>query len=175
MRARLGQTGTRSQWLLAVIACVLGQVLGSSPAAHAEPNGGDPSSPYPASYFVLRYYDKVKYDDYFTSSSGGVWFSTPSGLNCGIWDRGAFGCSGDIPGAPDTHNIGWVSGQIRMRTDPSFALLTPPGRAERELAPRTYIEYNGTRCATMGDSSTYCSRGPFRLFVTPTHTWVSPP
>jgi len=159
---------------LAVISCAIAQVFATSGTSHAEPNGGDPSSPFPASYFLLRYYDKVNPYDYFTNSAGGVWFSTPLGLNCGIWDRGAFGCAGDIRGAPGTTNIGWVSGQIRMRTDPGFALLTPPGRAERDLPPRSYIEYNGTTCATMADTSTYCSRGQFRFFVTPTHTWLSP-
>lgn len=160
---------------LAMTACVIAHVVTAATTAHAQPNSGDPSSPYPAPYFILRYYDEVKYDDYFTRSSGGVWFSTPLGLNCGIWDRGAFGCSGNIRGAPGTSNVGWVSGQIRMRTDPAFAILTPPGRAERELAPRTYITYNGTTCATMADASTYCSRGQFKFFVTPTRTWVSPP
>lgn len=164
-------------WLLrgvAVIACVIAQICATVPTSQAEPNGGDPSSPYPASYFILRYYESVEYDDYFTSSSGGVWFTTPLGLNCGIWDRGAFACQGDIRGAPGVTNVGWVSGQIRMRTDPGFAFLTPPGRAERELPPRSYIAYNGTTCATMADLSTYCSRGYFRFFVTPTHTWLSP-
>lgn len=160
-------------------------VFVASPAANAEPAGnaggaggagGAESSPYPQAYFILNYYDKVRYDDYFTASAGGVWFSTPLGLNCGIWDRGAFGCTGDIRGAPvGTTNVGWVSGQIRMRTDPGFAFLTPPGRADRDLPPRSYIEYNGTTCATMADSSTYCTRGPFKFFVTPTQTWLSPP
>jgi hypothetical protein len=176
MRGRKKRGVIRVSRGLAAIACVIAQLCATPAMSHAEPNGGDPSSPFPASYFILRYYDKVKYDDYFTSSSGGVWFSTPLGLNCGIWDRGAFGCSGNIPGAPPgTTNVGWVSGQIRMRWDPGFAVLTPPGRAERELAPRSYIAYNGTTCATMADSSTYCSRGQFRFFLTPTRTWLAPP
>lgn len=146
------------------------------PSARAEPNGGSAASPYPSTYLILDYYDKVKYDDYFTSSAGGVWFSTPLGLNCGIWDRGSFGCVGDIRGAPPgTTNIGWVNGNVVTRYDWLLGVQFPAGRAERELPPRSYIEYNGTRCATMADSSTYCARGPFRFFVTPTRTWLSPP
>lgn len=161
---------------LVLIACVIAQVFATAAVAAAQPNGGDPSSPYPAPYFILRYYDKVKYDDYFTRSAGGVWFSTPLGLNCGIWDRGSFGCAGNIPGAPPgTKNVGWVNGNIQMRYDWLLGFQFPPGRAERELAPRHYISYNGTTCSTMADSSTYCSRGQFRFFITPTRTWLSPP
>jgi hypothetical protein len=173
---RLWGTARRACHWLAVIACLSGPVLVTSPAVHAEPASGAMSDPYPDTYLVLRYYDKVRYDDYFTDSASGVWFSTPLGLNCGIWDRGSFGCTGDIRGAPPgTTNIGWVSGQIVMRYDPGLAVLFPPGRAERDLPPRSYIEYNGTRCATMTDLSTYCSRGPFKFFVTPTQTRLSPP
>jgi hypothetical protein len=163
------------RWLVTTV-CVPGLVLAASPAVNAEPNGGDPSSPYPARYLILRYYDSVHYDDYFTSSAGGVWFSTPLGLNCGIWDRGSFGCTGDIRGAPPgTTNIGWVNGNIVTRYDWLLGVQFPAGRAERELPPRSYIAYNGTTCATMADTSTYCSRGPYRFFVTPTQTWLSPP
>ena len=177
MTGRLAGTARRLGHWLAVCASVSGLVMATSPVVHAEPDTGSPTSPFPVTNLIINYYDKVKYDDYFTSSSGGVWFSTPLGLNCGIWDRGAFACTGDIRGAPDgsTNVVGWVSGQIRMRWDPSFTILMPPGRAERDLPPRTYIEYNGTRCATMVDTSTYCQRGPFRFFVTPTRTWLAPP
>lgn len=161
---------------IAAFACVSGFLFVASPPVNAEPNSGSETSPFPASYFILDYYDRVKYDDYFTRSSGGVWFSTPLGLNCGIWDRGSFGCSGNIPGSPPgTTHIGWITGQIHPRYDSTLPLWFPPGRAERELAPRTYIDYNGTRCATMADTSTYCSRGAFRFFVTPTKTWLAPP
>jgi hypothetical protein len=157
-------------------ACAGGLVLATSPGAHAEPDTGDSKSPFPRTNLILNTYEKVKYDDYFTSSSGGVWFSTPLGLNCGIWDRGSFGCTGDIPGAPPgTTNVGWITGQIRTRYDRALGLQFPPGRAERDLPPRNYIEYNGTRCVTMADTSTYCQRGPFRFLVTPTRTWLAPP
>ena len=176
MRASVGRTvRSLGRWVWTT-ACVGGLMVGTSVGVRAEPNGGSPTSPYPAIYFILNYYDKVKYDDYFTSSAGGVWFSTPLGLNCGIWDRGSFGCSGDIRGAPPgTTNIGWVNGNIVTRYDWLLGVQFPPGRAERDLPPRNYIQYNGTTCATMADTSTYCSRGPYRFMVTPTQTWLSPP
>lgn len=185
MTARPSSATSVIRHWLAVISCMGGLVITTSPVVHAEPDGGGTPSgasgdvnaaSFPDVTFINKYFDTVRYDDYFTRSSGGVWFSTPLGLDCGIWDRGAFGCRGEIRGAPPgTTNVGWVSGQIRMRWDPGFAVLMPPGRAERELPPRTYISYNGTTCATMGDGSTFCYRGPFRLFVMPTRTWLAPP
>jgi hypothetical protein len=173
---RPGAVATRLCRRLVLFACAIGLILVMTPAAHAEPNGGSPSSPFPSTYTILNYYDKVKYDGYFTNSAGGVWFSTPLGLNCGIWDRGSFGCTGDIRGAPPgTTNVGWITGQIEARYDWALGLQFPPGRAERDLPPRSYIEYNGTRCTTMADTSTYCQRGPYRIFVTPTRTWLNPP
>jgi hypothetical protein len=175
MMSRKRNRPRRVRHRLKVFAWVNAFMLMGSPTVLAEPNSGSASSPYPTTYLILDYYDKVNYDDYFTSSAGGVWFSTPLGLNCGIWDRGSFGCTGDIRGAPPgTTNIGWVNGNIVTRYDWLLGAQFPPGRGERELAPRSYIEYNGTQCATMADSSTYCVRGPFRFFVTPTRTWLSP-
>ncbi|WP_202915681.1 hypothetical protein [Mycolicibacterium sp. CBMA 234] len=155
---------------------MIGLLLLPTPAAHAEPSGGPAQSPFPDANLIMRYYDLVHYDDYFIDGVGGVWFSTPLGLNCGIWDRGSFGCTGDIRGAPPgTSRIGWITGQIEPRYDPALAVQFPPGQAQRDLPPHSYIEYNGTRCATMADLSTYCSHGPFRFYVTPTRTWLAPP
>lgn len=136
-------------------------------------------TPYPEIGLILTSYERLQPVDFFTPSNEGVWFSTPLGLNCGIWDRGSFGCTGDIRGAPPgTTHIGWVNGNIVTRYDTYDPLLRfqfPPGRGERMLPPRSYIVYNGTRCTTMTDTSTYCERGPFRFFVTPTKTFLSPP
>jgi hypothetical protein len=171
-----GRARLRPARWVAVVLCATGLGVALMPAAQAQPNSGSPSSPYPPDNLILNYYHKATYSDYFTASAGGVWFSTPLGLNCGIWDRGSFGCTGDIRGAPPgTTNIGWVNGNIVTRYDWLLGVQFPPGRAERALPPRTYLEYNGTWCATMADTSTYCSRGPFRFYVTPTHTWLSPP
>jgi len=134
------------------------------------------STPFPDAGPILQSYQRQQPSEFFTASNEGVWFSTPLGLNCGIWDRGGFGCAGSIPGAPqgDTH-IGWVTGNIVTRYDPLLSFQFPPGRAERMLPPRSYVEYNGTRCATMTDNSTYCAHGPYRFFITPTKTFLSPP
>ena len=162
------------RWLM--VACLGGLMIAAAPPATAEPNGGSETSPYPSTYLILNYYNKTPVEDYFTNSAGGVWFTTPLGLNCGIWDRGSFGCTGDIRGAPPgTTNIGWVNGNIVTRYDWLLGAQFPPGRAERDLPPRSFIEYNGTRCSTMADTSTYCQRGPFRFLVTPSKTWLSPP
>jgi hypothetical protein len=162
--------------VIATIALATGVVLVTSPGAHAEPDPSGTPPPYPDTNLIVRSYERVRYDDYFTASAGGVWFSTPLGLNCGIWDRGSFGCTGDITGAPPgTTNIGWVNGNIVTRYDWLLGVQFPAGRAEKELPPRSYIEYNGSRCATMTDASVYCARGPFKFFVTPTGTYLSPP
>lgn len=150
-------------------------MLVAAPAVQADPAAGPPD-PFPDYKHIVRYYHEVKYDDYFTGSSGGVWFSTPLGLNCGIWDRGSFGCTGDIRGAPPgTTNIGWVNGNIVTRYDWLLGVQFPPGRAERDLPPSSYINYNGTVCATMADTSTYCRRGPYKFLVTQTRSWLAPP
>jgi len=137
------------------------------------------ANPYPDLAVIAGSYDRRQPAEYFSASNEGVWFSTPLGLNCGIWDRGSFGCTGDIRGAPPgTTNIGWINSNNVTRFnafDPLLPLQFPPGRAEQVLPPRTYLEYNGTRCATMADGSTYCGRGPFQFLVTPTKTILSPP
>lgn len=159
---------------LAMSAFVIALVIGTAPAAHADPSG--PPSPYPDQNLIWRSYAEHQPDEFFTASANGVWFTSPSGLNCGIWDRGSFGCAGDIRGASagDDH-IGWVNGNIVVRHDGLLRLQFPPGQAERPLRPRTYVQYLGTMCAVMADTSTYCARGPYQFFVTPTQTWLSPP
>lgn len=135
--------------------------------------------PFPDVDLIVGFYDSRRASDFFTASNEGVWFSTPLGLNCGIWDRGSFGCTGDIRGAPPgTTRVGWVNGNIVTRYDAFDPLLRfqfPPGRAEQPLPPRNYVDYNGTRCATMADGSTYCARGAFRFYLTADKTWLSPP
>ena len=165
------------RWL--ATAFVIGLAASTAPAGNAEPAGGPPPSPYPDDALILTAYGQLGPNEFFTASAAGVWFLSPLGLNCGIWDRGSFGCIGDIRGAPPgTTHIGWVNGNIVTRYDtydPLLRIQFPPGQAERTLPPRSYVSYNGTRCATMADSSTYCARGPFKFLVTPTRTWLSPP
>ncbi len=160
-------------------ALVIGLAMSFPPAGVADPPADPAASRYPDEALILGSYDRLEPSEFFTATAAGVWFFSPLGLNCGIWDRGSFGCTGDIRGAPPgTHHIGWVTGSIVTRYDthdPLLSMQLPAGQAERSLPPRSYVTYNGTMCATTADGSTYCSRGPFKFFVTPTHTVLSPP
>lgn len=164
------------RWATSIL---IGLAVSSPPAAVADPPADAAAGRYPDEALILGAYDHLEPSEFFTASASGVWFLSPLGLNCGIWDRGSFGCTGDIRGAPPgTHRIGWITGSIVTRYDthdPLLSMQFPSGQAERGLPPRSYLTYNGTTCATMADSSTYCSRGPFKFFVTPTHTLLSPP
>jgi hypothetical protein len=153
-------------------------LAGKKPPADTLPPARE--TPYPDFALIVTAYERRPPEEFFTASNYGVWFTNPLGLNCGIFDtRGSFGCSGDIRGAPEgTTEIGWLKGNIVTRYDAYDPLLRasfPTGRAERMLPPRSYVEYNGTRCATMADTSTYCTRGPFQFMITPTKTYLSPP
>lgn len=155
----------------------LGIAIVRAPLSGAVPQPGNPPSPFPDLDLILRSYDQLQPEEFSDGSSPGVWFLTADGQNCGIFDyKGSFGCEGNIPGAPQGLNhIGWYNGNIVVRYDPVAGIQFPLGRGERVLPPRTYLEYNGTMCATMADTSTFCRRGPFRFFITATHTWLSPP
>lgn len=105
---------------------------------------------------------------YVVAEHSGVWFSSPWGLNCGIWDEGDFGCTGIIPGAPTNANqIGWFDGDSAVHYDTTQELRFYTGQPQRPLLARTVIEYRGTTCATTPDMSVYCFRGPFRFLVSP--------
>lgn len=158
-----------------VFVIALGLGFGLPPIGQAEPDVDARPSPYPDGALILRVYDQRQPDEFFTASANGVWFTSPTGLNCGIWDRGSFGCIGDIHSSAGDDRIGWVNGNIVVRHDGLLRFQFPPGRAERPLPPRSYVEYLGTRCAVMADTSTYCARGPYQFIVTPTGTWLSPP
>lgn len=165
-----------------VVALWIGLAVGSTSVGHADPNGGPAPNPYPSFEFMMRSYDRHEPDEFFTATqnftaSGNVlWFQAPGDLNCAIWDRGSFGCTGDIRGAPPgTTHIGWVNGNLVVRHDPQLGSQFPPGQAARPLPPRSYVSYLGTTCGVTPDSSTYCVRGPYRFLITPTRTWLSPP
>lgn len=161
---RTGAIGGLSALLVLAMAVLL-----SAAAAHAEPPE-DPNNPYPD----LRYFTEISADPYQVPGQG-VWFTSPSGLNCGIWWRGSFGCAGDsIPGAPpDVHQIGWYTGDTRVHYDWTMAVRFPQARGALTLPPLSYIQSEGTTCATPFDGGTYCERGPWRMFITPTHTWLN--
>jgi hypothetical protein len=164
---------------LAIVGVVATIVGGLVAPAHAEPASGD-SRPNP--YPELRYFTDIDAAPYAQSDPPGAslpdqpgyWFTTAQGLNCGIWFRGSFGCTGDIPGAAaGVHQIGWITGDTRVHYDWTLAIRFPPPRGSLTMPPLTYITSEGTTCATTLDASTYCERGPFRFLITPTHTWLN--
>lgn len=133
------------------------------------------AEPQPAAdpYPKLRYFTKIDVEPY-RADDGRYWFVTAQGLTCGIWFRGSFGCSGDIPGAPpDVHKIGWINGDTRVHYDWTMATRFPPPQGSLGIPRLNYIESDGTSCATTVDDSTYCERGPWRMLITPTHTWLN--
>ncbi|TPG32861.1 hypothetical protein [Mycolicibacterium hodleri] len=169
--------------LLAVFGVVATAMMRVVAPAQAEPAAGDPApNPYPD----LRYFAEIDSAPYnlgplpspdrpFGKFDPGVWFVTTQGLSCGIWYRGSFGCTGDvIPGASaDVHQIGWVTGDARVHYDWTMAVRFPGSRGSLTIPPLNYITMEGTSCGTTFDGSTYCERGPFRMLITTTHTWLN--
>jgi len=177
LRRRLGRIGAG----LAIVSVVASVLTGFVAPAHAEPASGDPAAtPYPE----LRYFTEIDAAPYAVGDTPaadfpdqpGVWFVTAQGLSCGIWFRGSFGCTGDIPGAPaGITRIGWITGDTRVHYDWTLAIRFPPTPSQglMTIPPLTYITSEGTTCATTLDGSTYCERGPFRFMITSTHTWLN--
>ncbi|MEU9806950.1 hypothetical protein [Mycobacterium sp. NPDC050853] len=127
-------------------------------AANAEP-----PSPYPD----ISRYAKVDFESYrLPPNDDGFWFSTPGGLNCGIWADGSFGCTGAIPGAPAGANqIGWFRGDGQPHFDetqqPRFT--NPGGLVQRVIPRNSYIAVNQgtgngdtTTCAVTDTNGVYC-------------------
>lgn len=86
-----------------VAAGVCAAVSGAVLAGRAPASADAPKKPYPD---VSRY-AKLDFEGFQIDGKPGVWFSSPTGLNCGIWDEGSFGCTEPIPGAPaGTNQIG---------------------------------------------------------------------
>jgi hypothetical protein len=141
--------------------------------AHAEPAGDAAvTDPFPDMAHVFAWYDEVEPDRLFLADRPGVWFLSPSGLNCGIWDRGSFGCTGDIPGAPPGSNhIAWFNGNRSVHHGWTAAIQFPAGQAVETLLPRSYVSYNSTTCVVKPDSSVYCGHGEFKFLMTATETW----
>jgi hypothetical protein len=151
---------------LAMVICIV--AAAAAPLAHAEPAAGV-KAPYPE----LRYFSEIDSSPYYIDGQG-FWFVTAQGLNCGIWIRGSFGCSGDIPGAPPgVQKIGWIDRDTRVHYDGTLAVRFPPTRGTLAIAPLSYITSEGTTCATTVDLSTYCEKGPWRLLITPSRTWLN--
>lgn len=161
--------GGTVRWLGA-LASVIVYIISSAATALADPASDVEPNPWPD----IRYYDHVDTGTY--AQPGGVWFTGPTGQNCGIWGLGNFGCVGDIPGAPPgTSHIGWINGDRAVHYDWSMAARFPSTQAQLMLPPRSSITHEGTTCAATPDGRTYCERGPLRFAIEPTKTWLSPP
>jgi len=166
--------------LAALVGTLTWVAMMSAPVGAAEPA---PDDAIPQPYPDLRYFTEIDAAPYNLSAAPGVslpdqpgyWFTTAQGLNCGIWFRGSFGCDGDIPGAPaDVHRIGWITGDTKVHYDWTLAIRYPQGpRGNLSIPPLSYINVEGTICATTVDHSTYCERGAARFLITDTHTWLS--
>jgi hypothetical protein len=149
-------------------------------AAGAPPVRADPidtpiaPNPYPADSLLLTTYTHVDPADYFLPGQYGVYFLSPTGLNCGIWYRGSFGCAGDLPGAPPGNDhIGWFNGDTRVHYDQNIAIGFPHATAVQVLPPRSYLTWNETTCASMADGGVYCYRALFRFMTTPGGTYLN--
>lgn len=163
--------GTKDRLYYALAMAVGMTVMAVSNAFMA---GAEPANSSPNPYPDIRYYDQLEANDFV--APGGVWFLAPTGQNCGIWGRGDFGCSGDIPGAPaGVKHIGWIDGDRAMHYDWTVAARFPATQAQQALPLRSRVTHEGTTCAATSDSRTYCERGPIRFVIEPTRTWLSAP
>lgn len=159
------------RWLAAIGLATVLTVGGASPV-QADPPPEGPGSPFPDTSVIAQYYTKQDPVGFFIPDHPGVWFLTPTGLNCGIWDRGGFGCSGAIPGAPpgDDH-IAWFNGNRAVHHGWTAAIQFPAGLAQRPLPPLNYVTSNATTCAVTSEGNTYCEHGEFKFMMTPRGTW----
>jgi len=167
MHQRIGSR----RWLAAT-ASTIGLMFGTATLGHAEPPADTPADPYPQMAHIESWYDQLEPDRFFIPDHPGVWFLSPSGLNCGIWTWGSFGCAGDIPGAPagDNH-IAWFNGNRGVHHGWTAAIQFPAGQAAQTLPPRSYVTYESTTCATTPDGNTYCGHGDFKFLITPSGPW----
>ena len=156
---------------LGACAAVSGAVLAAAGPAAADP----PKKPYPDT----SRYSKMDFEGFQIEDKPGVWFSSPTGLDCGIWDDGSFGCTGAIPGSPaGTNQIGWFRGDGAAHFDNTAQPRFSAGQAQRVLPANNYIEYAGAKCATAPDNGVYCFTGsPYpsngtQFLVNPTGSWL---
>ncbi|WP_078315733.1 hypothetical protein [Mycobacterium sp. D16Q16] len=164
-----------SQKWFAMVGAVasLAMSVGTALPAAADP----PKDPYPDT----SKYAKFDFEGFRIADKPGVWFSSTSGLSCGIWDDGSFGCNGVIPGAPaGTNQVGWFSGEGSAHFDNTEQIRFTSGEAQRVLPANNYIEYRNVRCATTPENHLYCGgagsgKGGYsgaRFLITPGKTWL---
>ncbi|MEU9806951.1 hypothetical protein [Mycobacterium sp. NPDC050853] len=125
---------------------------GVTATASADPK----ANPYPD----INRYAKLDFEGFRVGSDNdNLWFSTPRGLNCGIWADGSFGCNGVMPGSPvGTNQIGWFLGDNQPHFDnTSTVRFVNPGGLPQRLLPRNrYVELGKTVCAVTENDSVYC-------------------
>lgn len=153
---------------LGACSALAGALLTAGPAS-ADP----PKKPYPD----ISRYSKMDFEGFQITDKPGVWFSSPTGLDCGIWDDGSFGCTGPIPGSPaGTNQIGWFRGDGAAHFDNTAQPRFSSGQAQRVLPANNYIEYKGAKCATTPDNGVYCTTGytysESQFLVNPTGSWL---
>lgn len=158
------------RWLVAVASAVALAVAFAT-TGHADPLSDAPGAPFPAMSHITTWYNQLAPEEFFTPDHPGVWFLSPSGLNCGIWTWGSFGCTGDIPGAPPGDNhIAWFNGNRAVHHGWTAAMQFPAGQAAQVLPPRSFVTYESTTCAITPDNNTYCGHGEFKFLMTQTQT-----
>lgn len=162
-----------SRKLFAMVGAVAGLAIsvGAALPAAADP----PKNPYPDT----SKYAKLDFESFRIADKPGLWFSTPSGLECGIWEDGSFGCTGAIPGAPGGANqVGWFSGDSAAHFDNTGQPRFSSGQAQRVIPANNYIELGSARCATTPESNVYCVRGSSyagnsdQFMVSSSKTWL---
>jgi len=162
----------RRRWAT-VIGLAAALLFNDAQAARADPPPDAPGSPFPDMSVVRNFYTELPPEQFFIPEHYGVWFLTPTGINCGIWDRGGFGCVGAIPGAPPgVDNVAWFNGNRAVHYGWTAAMQFRPGQAQIPLPPRSFVTYNSTTCAVTSDDNTYCEHGAFRLLMTSAGTWL---
>lgn len=142
------------RWLVA-IGSAIGLVFSGAIRAHADPPGvAPPPSPFPNSSLINAYYTKIPAEEFYIPDHPGVWFLSPSGLNCAIWTWGSFGCAGAIPGAPPGDNhIAWFNGNRAVHHGWTAAIQYPAGQAQKVLPPLSYVDFEQSTCAVTLESN----------------------
>lgn len=156
---------------LVVIAAAIATAFVTATPILADP-ATERTPPFPDQMDIETWYTRLDPSEFFIANQPGVWFLSTSGLNCGMWVWGSFGCSGDIPGLPPTdRHIAWFNGNRAVHHDWTAAMQFPPGQAERTLPPLSYVSFEETICATTVEGNTYCQHGANRFLITPQGTW----
>jgi hypothetical protein len=132
-----------------------GAVIGVGVAAPA--SAVPAQSPYPD---TTQYERVVDFEKFKVTDEDGLWFTTLTGLYCGIGEDGSYGCSGHLPGAPQGENeVGYFLGDPFPRLYHTDELRFASGSRQTVLHGQTYIEYRGSRCAETRAGGVYCIHG----------------